>query len=52
MASQLENELSWLKHYWDVWHRSGIVNSVSVDDWTAELVIIASNGISEEVHEY
>ena len=43
MTSQLENELSCIKYCWDVYEQNNIVNNVHVGDWTAELVIIASN---------
>ena len=45
MASQLENELSFIKQCWGVYEQSSIVNSVRVDDWIPELAIIASNEV-------
>ena len=41
MASQLEKEFCWYVN-----EQNSIVNSVLVDDWTAELTIIACNGTS------
>ena len=42
MASQLENGLCCIKHYWSGHEQSSTVNSVSADDWSAKLAIIAS----------
>ena len=47
MASQLENELFSVKHCWGVYEQISIVNSVRVDDWTAEWAFIASNATFE-----
>ena len=47
MASQLENGLCYIKHQLGVYVQNSVVNSVCVDDWIAELAIIASNGLSE-----
>ena len=43
MASQLVNGFCCIKHYWGVYEQKSKVNSIRVDDWTAELAIIASN---------
>ena len=43
MVSQLGNEPRDTKHYWGVYEDNSIVNSVRVDEWTAEWVTIASN---------
>ena len=42
MAFQLDNGPCCTKHFWDVYEQNKIMNSVRVDDWTAELAIIAS----------
>ena len=34
-------------HWLDVYEQNSVVNSVCVDDWIAELAIIASNGLSK-----
>ena len=36
MASQLANELCYIKHCWGVYEQNSIVNSARVDYWTAE----------------
>ena len=41
---KLENEFCGINHCWGVYEQNSIVNWVRVDDWTAELAIIASNG--------
>ena len=43
MASQLENEICCVKHWWVVYEQNSIVKSVRVGDWTAEKVIIVNN---------
>ena len=43
MVSQLENELDCIKHFGGVYEQNSTVDSVRVDDWTAELAIIASD---------
>ena len=45
MDFHLKYGLCCIKHCWGVYEQNIIVNSVSVDDWTAELAIIASNEI-------
>ena len=45
MAFLLKYGLCCIKHCWGVYEQNSIVNNVSVDDWTAELAIIASNEI-------
>ena len=47
MKSQLENELDCIKHCNGVYEQNNIVNSVRVDDWTAELTIIANNDLGD-----
>ena len=47
MALQLENWICCIKHWWGVYKQNSVVNGVCVDDWTAELAIIASNGLSK-----
>ena len=37
------NELCCIKHCWGVYEQDSLVNSVGVDDWTAEWAMIASN---------
>ena len=49
MASQLEIELACTKHCWGVDVQNSIVNSVHVDDWTAKVVVIASNVLGKLV---
>ena len=44
MASQLINERSCIRHCWVFYEQNSIMNCVRVDDWTAERVIIVSNG--------
>ena len=44
MACKLENRLCSVKLCQGVCEKKNFVKSVHVDDWTAELVIIASNG--------
>ena len=39
----LEKELGGVKHCWGVYEQNSTVNSVLVDDWKAEVAIIASN---------
>ena len=46
MTSQLENELSCIKHYQVSMIKIVLVNSVRVDGWTAELAIIATANIN------
>ena len=46
MISQIENELCYIKHCLGVYEQIGIVNSVPVDDWTAELAITTSHYIT------
>ena len=43
MVSQLDNELTCIRHYRGVNGQSIIAMNVCVDDWTAESAIIASN---------
>ena len=43
MVSQLENELCYIKKFSGVYEENCIVNSVPVNDWTAECAIITSN---------
>ena len=43
MTSQLENEPWYNKPCWGVYEQNSIVNSVHVDDWTAEWEIIPNN---------
>ena len=43
MASQVGNGIGCIEHCWGVYHQNSIVNNARVDDWIAELVIIASN---------
>ena len=46
MASQLANEHCCVKYCWGVYEENRIVNSVCVDDWTAERAIMPSNATS------
>ena len=48
MASQLANEYACIKHCRGVYEKNRIVNSVRVDDWTAELAITASNAVDSD----
>ena len=50
MASQLENELSCIKHCLGVCEQNSIVNSIRVDSWTTEGEIVDSNGYSTTPH--
>ena len=53
MTSKLElDEFCCIKHCLGVSEHNSIVNSVSVDDWIAEWVIIASNEQNILVSEY
>ena len=45
MASQLVNELCYIKHCWSVYEQNNIVSSVRVDDWIAKLVTISTRKI-------
>ena len=45
MASKLKNEFCCIKNCWDVYEENNIVNSVRVDNWTAEWPTIASNDL-------
>ena len=45
MDFHLKYGLCCIKHCWGVYEQNSIVNSVRVDDWTAELAIIGSNEI-------
>ena len=49
MASQLVKEPYCIKNHWCLYEQNSIVNSVGVDDWTAEWVIIASNAFKHDV---
>ena len=42
MASQLVNELCYIKQCWSVYEQNNIVSSVRVDDWIAKLVTISA----------
>ena len=46
MASRLENQFDCIKNCRGVYGQNSTVNSVPVDDWTAELAIISSNDMS------
>ena len=41
MAFELDNELCYVKHCWGIYEQNSIV--FSIDYWTAERAIIASN---------
>ena len=43
MASHLGHEVCCVRHCYDVYEQNSIVNSVSVDDWTAESENIAND---------
>ena len=45
MASQLENELACVKHFWGVYEQKTGVNSVREDYWTDGKTTIASKKI-------
>ena len=46
---QLENWLVYIKHCLGVYDQNSLVNIVRVDDWIAELVIIARNDLYASV---
>ena len=45
MAFQFKNGFCCIKHCWNVQEQKSIANSLGVDDWTAELAIIACVGL-------
>ena len=51
MVFQLENGLACVNRRWCVYEQNCIVDSVHVDDWTAELTIIASKDSARTILE-
>ena len=47
MASQLDNELCCVNHCWGAYEEYSIVSSFRIDDWTAELGIIAKKRLHQ-----